>query len=474
MEGWEEDPDTRNGNFMTLVETFAQFIDELEFKRIPPGAVEKARLCLIDSLANILGSQQMALGKRMIDFVSTLGGASEVPILGTSVMTSRPLAAFANGALFSTLGAGDGFTPGGNHPGGTVFPVAYALWSGGDITGRNFLAGVIAGYEVTCRIASGIHPSHTLKGFNPTGTIGTIGAAATAAKLGRLPQEKITQALGMAGFLMPLTPYETIKEGFTVMSLNCGYPARVGLESMLLAQHGFSGDPFLLEGRNQNGICNLTSDRPNYQKMVEDLGRRYICQEVYLKPYPAVRPSHGPADAILAIFRKNPFSVEEVAKVTIFTYKTATQFVRSTDPRSSPYACRMSIPYVLAATLLDRELGPRQFEESRIKNPRVHELAKRIEIREKREYTEAYPAHTSSDVEVVLRSGEVLRMTVPDAKGDPGNPYSPEEVWGKFDTLVSPLLGERRRRHIRSLVKNIENLSDMKEMLAALAPEKKI
>jgi len=459
---------------MTLLETFAQFTDELEFNKIPSAAVEKARLCLIDSLANILGSQQMALGKKMIDLVCSLGGISEIPILGTSVMTSRPLAAFANGALFSTLGAGDGFTPGGNHPGGTTFSVAYALLSGEKITGRNFLTSVIAGYEVACRIASGIHPSHTLKGFNPTGTIGTIGAAATAAKLCRLSKEETTHAMGMAGFLMPLTPYETIKEGFTVMPLNCAYPARLGVESMLLAKCGFSGDSFLLEGRNQNGICHQTADHPNYQKMVDELGQHYICQEVYLKPYPAVRSSHGPADAIIAIVRKNHFPIAEVAKVTVFTYKTATQFVRSTEPDSSPYACRMSIPYVLAATLLDGELGPRQFEERRTHDPCVHELAKRIEVREKREYTELYPSHTSSDVEVVLRNGQVLRMTVPDAKGDPGNPYSSEEVWDKFDTLVGPLLRDKKRRHIRYLVENIEDIADMQEMTAALAPEKNI
>jgi len=457
---------------MSVIETFGDFITALEYQQIPSGAIEKSKLCLVDSLANILGSQQMALGKKMIDFVANLGGKAESPILGTTVQTSVSLAAFANGALFSTLGAGDGFTPGGNHPGGSVFPVLYALVNQRKYTGRAFLTAVIAGYEITCRISSGIHPSHTIKGFNPTGTVGTIGAAATAAKLLALPKEKTVNALGIAGFLLPFTPYETIKEGFTVMALNCGHSARVGLESALLAQQGFSGDPFVLEGRNRNGICAITSDSPNYEKMVEGLGARYVSQEVYLKPYPSVRSSHGPADAIQEIRKKNRFPATEVAKVVVLTYKTATQFIRPTHINSTPYACRMSIPYVLAATIWDGELGPRQFEESRVQNPQIHELSKRIEILEKKEFTEAYPAHAACEVEIMLKNGKVHRMAMPDAKGDPGNPYSEDEVWGKFESLVGPVIDKKTRQYIRNLIDEIENLTDMKELIEVLTPKK--
>lgn len=454
---------------MDPTEKLAEFAWNLDFASVPKSVVEKIRLCVIDSLANIIAAQQVALGKKMVDFVRGLAGIPETTVIGTSLRTSCLLSAFANGALFSTTGAGDGFSAGGNHPGGTVLPIAYSLLESGKYPGKDFLSAVIAGYEVTCRIAAGIHPSHTMRGFNPTGTIGAIGAAVTASKMLGLSKDEIISAMGIAGFLMPITPYETINEGYTVTPLNCGHSSKVGLEAAFLAKHGFTGDPFILEGRNRQGVCVLTCENPDFEKMIKGLGQQFYCEQVYLKPYPSVRHSHGPVEAILKLKEKFGLKLENISKVTVWTYKAAGNFQKLTDISSSPYACRMSIPFVLAAALTDGELGPRQFEQDKIEKQDIHRMAKKIEVREKREYSEIYPTRTSCDVEILTAEGEVYKQTVEFPRGAPENPFKIEEVFDKFDVLVGPVMGEKERKRVKTLIFGLENQDDMRELIFAVS-----
>ena len=63
---------------------------------------------------------------------------------------------------------------------------------------------MVAGYEVGNRVAEAMHPSHLFKGFLPTGSVGTIGAAAAAARILQLDEKGTFNALGIAGFILPI------------------------------------------------------------------------------------------------------------------------------------------------------------------------------------------------------------------------------------------------------------------------------
>ena len=58
--------------------------------------------------------------------------------------------------------------------------------SGWGVSGAAFLEAFLIGFEVECKIAEAIDPKHYNGGFHSSGTIGTFGAAAAAAKLLKL------------------------------------------------------------------------------------------------------------------------------------------------------------------------------------------------------------------------------------------------------------------------------------------------
>lgn len=69
------------------------------------------------------------------------------------------------------------------------------------VSGIKFLEAFLTGFEVECKIAEAIDPSHYKKGFHTSGTIGTFGAAAAVAKLMNLERNQIAMALGIAASL---------------------------------------------------------------------------------------------------------------------------------------------------------------------------------------------------------------------------------------------------------------------------------
>ncbi|MFX6266170.1 MmgE/PrpD family protein, partial [Acinetobacter baumannii] len=86
------------------------------------------------------------------------------------------------------------------HPSAPVVPAAFAVGEIVEASGREVLTAIVAGYEVCCRLGNALDPtSHYAKGFHPTATAGTYGAAAAAAKLYKLNAEQIVAAFGVSG-----------------------------------------------------------------------------------------------------------------------------------------------------------------------------------------------------------------------------------------------------------------------------------
>src|SRR5216684_310755 len=86
------------------------------------------------------------------------------------------------------------------HPSAPVVPAAFAVGELVGASGRDVLTAIVAGYEVCCRLGNALDPtSHYARGFHPTATAGTYGAAAAAAKLFGLSKHQIVAAFGVSG-----------------------------------------------------------------------------------------------------------------------------------------------------------------------------------------------------------------------------------------------------------------------------------
>lgn len=441
----------------------ARFCRGLRWDGLPEDVRKRARICVLDFAANVYGSLELAEVRAVAEYVRSLRAAPEAAALACGYRTAAPLAALVNGTLAESIEAQDGLRYGGNHPVSAVMPAALAVAEAEGRTGREFLEALVAGYEVANRIASSVHPLHTLSGFLPTGTCGAFGAAAAAARLLGLDEEGMTNALGIAGYLAPISMAEVLMGGFTAKILQGGQGALAGVVSAYLARAGVSGPPYVLEGSElKGGFTQITvRGEPNLEKITEGLGERYTITDMYLKPYSACRHTHGAIQAVLEILGDGDVQAGEVDKVEVFTYAMAVVAVgKGLGDNESFVSAQFSIPYVVAAALLDRELGPRQLTAERRADPALRELMSRVEVKLDEELQKVYPEKTASRVELVLRDGTRLVRQVDIPKGDPRDPMEEEDVKEKLLRFA----GSRDRGRLEELCGTIRRMEEVADI----------
>jgi 2-methylcitrate dehydratase PrpD len=117
---------------------------------------------------------------------------------GFSEFTEISKAAFVNGTACGSLDWDDSHVAAIIHPGVCIWPAAISVAYQENSSGEELLTAVVAGYETAIRIGMSIQPEHSLRGFQGTPTCGALGAAVACAKLMKLSEEQIQNALGIA------------------------------------------------------------------------------------------------------------------------------------------------------------------------------------------------------------------------------------------------------------------------------------
>jgi 2-methylcitrate dehydratase PrpD len=450
---------------MDETKKLAAFCSRMRLADVPAEVVHKAKLCLLDWIANIYGSLELDAVQAVVAYCRALGGPEQAHVLGCAFRTSVSTAAFLNGVTAEAIEAQDGVRFGGNHPVSAVMPAVFAVAEHERRSGREVLEAVIAGYEACCRPAAAMHPYHTLSGFLPTGTCGAFGAAAAAARLMHLDESGMLNALGNAGYLLPLSMAEQLMGGHTIKIVQGGQAACAGIMAAGLAQAGITGCPQVLEGSDlKGGFTQITlRAEPKCERITDRLGEHFAITDVYFKPYTACRHTHGAAQAALGLRQDFHLAASEVDKVEVYTYGVAHIAVGKGLINPTFVAAQFSIPYVVAVCLLDGELGPNQLTEKRIADPEVIALSKRVSVLIDEELNKIYPDKTSSRLELLLKDGRRVIRQVDIPKGDPRDPMATSDIvakLGRFAQARDKAVLER----LVELVMDIENLPAIDEM----------
>ena len=228
---------------MGITSELSRFSAEISLDRLPPQVVERARFLLLDLVGNIVRARHDAESTASFLAATRAMGlaAGNAGVFGDAARYTPAGAAFLNGALAHSLDFDDTHAAGSLHPGAPVIPAALAAGEMAGASGADVLAAIIAGYEVTCRVALALPAGeHYDRGFHPTATCGAFGAAAAAARVFGLDAAGIEGALGTvlsqcAGSLQFLV------NGAWTKRFQVGWAATNGLMAATLVREGFKG-----------------------------------------------------------------------------------------------------------------------------------------------------------------------------------------------------------------------------------------
>ena len=452
----------------------AAFARELSYEKLPPDLVQRSRMFLLDGAAVMAGAAAYArenddrMLERYLNSVAPADGASTV--IGYGIRTSPMMAAFANGAMMEVLDYSDSNLGHLTHNGTPVLPAALAVAEHVSAPWEELATAIIAGYEVHTRLLAAVQPSHWYRGFQSAGTFGTSGAATAAGRLLGLDAAGIAAALGISGFIMPVSNGDNEFKGHSAKPVHGGQGATSGVSSAFLAQAGYEAGPLEGEPPRYHAALHILSDGPDLEKALVDLDERWHSRDVAFKPYPLGHLIVGPVEVVLDLLAEEPIDPDAVEAVDITTYKAAVHGCgkKYSTPESNYVDCHFSIPFCVAATLIEKEMTQRQLRNDFIGDARVHDLAARVVVEEDPEMSARFPADWPVQVTIRMRDGTARTRRIDRVMWSDSRPPAWEELVVKFHSQLDPVIGAAKADEAVDLIASIEGEETISPLMALL------
>ena len=404
---------------MSATGKLVSFVCELDPDTLPAAIVDQAVRCVLDLVGVAIAGAPTPMAQISARFAHEQFAPGNATVIGSEKSLTVTGATWVNGAYASALDMDDGNRMAMGHPGASVIPAALAVAEQTRASGREFLAALVAGYEVAVRASAARVPWYKDKMYS-TGIWGVFGATAAAGKLLQLDHATLQSALGTAGSHGVFPPgglqanHAMVKEGIA-------WSGMTGVSAALLARQNFVGPADFLD----------YSDRWDTSALVAglgDLGESAILQ-TYFKPYAVCRWAHAAVDGVLELKQRHQLRIEEIETIHVETFWEVTRLAN--DQPSNTIAAQFSIQFALAVALLHGRIGPAEVTDANIHDPATLSLARKVRVSVDDALNRQFPAKTMARVTIRTHRGD-YRTTVEYPRGNPENPLSNAELESKF------------------------------------------
>jgi len=432
----------------------------LRFDTIPEPAREVARHCVLDLVGVAIAGAREPLVETLVETALEGGRVGEAGLLGRAERGSVQSVALVNGAAGHALDFDDTHWAMNGHPTVPVLPALLALAEREEASGAAFLAALVAGIELECRLGALLGGRHYEIGFHATGTVGTFGAAAACAHLLGLDEPGWLHALGLAG-----TMAAGLKSGFGTMAkpLHAGRAAEAGLLAARLAQRGFTAQGAILE-MPQGFAATHAGNEPD-EALLERHAGRFFVRETLFKHHASCYLTHAPIEAARALRARDAIDPATIEAVEVRVAPTSLRVCNLPAPRTGLEG-KFSLRATTALALLGAdtaELGT--FSDARMAEPGLVALRDKVEV-----VADAELSAMQAGVLVRAR-GRTFEQVADTGEPEVDLARQRERLRAKFRALVAPRLGAARAESLAELALGIDTLPRAGALVDATRPE---
>src|ERR1051325_1354148 len=362
----------------------AEFVERVTFDAVAADALRTGTRCLLDGLGLFVAGSEEPTVEILVEDAAATGGRPDALLLSRgATKVPAPLAA----RILGTAGHAHDWDDSQvsldpahvygllTHP--TIPPLSSALAMGqklGGIDGKTFMLAFLTGFEVECKISEWMLPQHYLRGMHSSGTVGTFGAYASAAKLLGLRGDQLRSGFGIAASLAA-----GIRCNFGTMTkpLHVGRAAENGVTAALLAARGFTADPNGLDG--PWGFYAVHGGGVVSEKTSQGFGNMWSIVEpgVSVKPYPCGVLTHPTIDLMLKLVTENDVHPEQIQSVKVYAGSNILNPIRYPIAANHLQA-KFSLPAALAMIALSRQAGKREFSDEFVSSPPMQAMQRKI------------------------------------------------------------------------------------------------
>ncbi len=417
---------------MAYVEKLAEFVVRAAYEDLSEDARQQLKIRVLDALGCAIGAVDGRPVQLIRQQVEDFGGAPQCTLIGGE-RSSPDRAAFFNSALVRYLDYNDSYLAKGEtcHPSDNLGAVLAAAEYAG-ASGRRLLAALAVAYQVQCRLSDAA-PVRA-RGFDHT-TQGSFAVAAGVSHALNLDSRQTANALAISG-----TAFNALRVTRTGPLSNwkgLAYPntAFGATHAAFLAMRGVSGPLDVFEGNK--GFMETISGRFDLDWSLEDLER---VRRTIVKKFNAEIHSQSAIEGLLELKREQNLTADRIERIQVTIFDVAYHIIGGGEEGDkyqvhNKEQADHSLPYILAAALLDDQVGPQQYIDQRIHQPDIQELLHKISIQPSEDFSRRFPDEMPCRIQVWLKDGSQLEVEKRDYEGFFTRPMSWDTVVEKFRRL---------------------------------------
>ena len=449
----------------------ASFSQQSSFDDLSEEVRERMKVLLLDAIACAIGSLRSEPVQFLKEQVEEFGGSSITSLIGGH-KTAPDRAAFFNSALIRYLDFNDGYMGrlATSHPSDQLGAILAAS-EYANASGRDFMTALALAYEIQCRFCD--FCSYEDKGFDQALAISYSVACGVSRAL-NLDIEKTANAIGLSGASQ--NPLLIVRAGRIShwKGFSTANTCSNALHATFLAMRGVTGPPEIFEGP----LGLFDSITGPFDLNLEDTSLKKIL-EISLKKFNAGIHSQTAIEGVIELKEENGLVPEDISEVEVQIYQRA-YFIMGGGKGGDKHDVKNketadhSLPYVLAAALIDNNVMPEQFEEKRILKEDIQSLLRCVKISNSEELTNRYPKESPVIIQIKNKENERFEKEKSSYEGHYSNPMGLSSVIEKFGLLCDDIISIQTKEEIIDTVSRIEKIqiSDLTDIFSKMDIQK--
>lgn len=448
-----------------LLERLGAWVGGLHLRDVPDDVRHAAARSIVDTV----GVAIAAVGRPVPAAATRLAVAQYAVGASALIGDDRRLvpagAAFVNAATAHTLDFDDTCYVGIAHGSAVVLPAALAVAQGLGTTGDALLAAFIAGVEAEYTFGRLFGDHLYFKGFWNTGVLGTIGAAAAAARARGLTADQTAHALAIAAcHVIGLRACL----GTMAKPILAGRSAEAGVTAAMLAADGVDGPRSVLEG--DNGWAKVLNDGRIDPTAMDRLGAPFVLTDpgVAFKLYPACSAVQAAVETVQELLSEQGAGGGDVERVLCEVTPLVHISLRYPRPRTTAEA-QFSMPFAVGCALVHGSFGPAMLTDAHLLDPALAEAMARVEMVLAADLADDPRTMTDcpegARVTVILKDGRRTTRFNPLATGMPGKPMPDAMLSDKALRMMEPVVGASAARTLLDRLWSLERLEEVASLL---------
>ncbi len=442
----------------TISQQISEFAVGLKYEDLPDDVINEVKRFLYDSAGCAYGGYHTKDVNIIRDIYKQMGGAEEATVIGFGDKIPAVNATLVNSLMIRALDFNDIYwkeDP--SHP-SDLIPAALSIGELVDAPMKDVIVAIVLAYEFEQRLCEFAVPGVRERKWHHA-TLTQFVSPIVAGKLLGLNVEQMTNAIGINGSHNHTIGCPTA--GALTMMKNTVDPMAVqtGVFAALMAQKGYSGTTAVFEGKE--GFMDVFGPDWDNDKLLGGLGDRFKILECGMKAFPTEALTHTHLSATLKAIKDNNIACDDIETVTITTIARACDILF--DPHKyrpeSRETADHSLPYCIAAAIVDRQVTTQSFSEEKLKDERIWKVIDKIKGEASEEFEKMFPAKQPSKVVVRTSDGKEYSEYLEYPKGDPREPMTMDDLESKFAGLAAELLNNQRQKEIRDSIFSAEKLS---------------